>query len=403
MGHTWYIDSTNGTNQANGLSEQTPRLNWNGISIEPGDTVLLHRGSLFRSSIISPDGMPSAPIVWGAYGEGVNPIICGSINCSCAQNWNQVSNCIWEAVGLPQDEVCNLIFNYGASFGTLRWTPEELQNTGDWYFSHYGVEGIIPTCASPQLLVYAPQNPATYWQNIEVAVFGKRWLVRAYHDVVFQDITFLNGGVHGFATIDSARISILRCRFENIGGCVWSKEQKIRFGNGVEFWNSAYDNRVEDCIFHQIYDSAVTHQGCGEYPVPERLFFRGNRFTCCGMASYEIRDVIPRQTVFSYNYCSEGGMGFSSQGEIRPRRSEIWPQPMGHHLFVWRIKSPTRLGEIRVEHNTFGSVPFGSAEYSIVSPESEAQIHFYKNIFHTGKPEQALYRNGKYIKIEGIN
>lgn len=393
----WYIDPQNGRDLADGLAENTPRKDWRGIDIRPGDSVLFRRGTVYRGGIQSPPGEPGAPVVWGAYGEGEAPVICGSVPVS---GWRQVRENIWEAVGLPHDEVCNLIFDDGASFGTLRWTKEELCEPGDWWFSHYGCHGKFPD-EKMTLLVFSEQDPSLVWGSIEAAIFGPRMLGTAKHDVVFQDLTFKNSGVHGVACTASARISVLRCRFENIGGCVWSKELQIRFGNGVEFWCAAQDNRVEDCTFHQIYDSGVTHQGAGDYPVPARLIYRNNTFAYFGMAAYEIRDVIPYDTVFSGCRCTEGGLGFSAQGETRPRRSEIWPQPMGHHLFIWRIDQSTPGGSILIEDNFFGTVPFGSAEYSIIAPEAEAQITFRNNTFAVDDPSTAIFRCGEYVSADG--
>lgn len=392
----WYIDPAAGTG-GDGLSAETPKNDWRGIDIRPGDSVLFKRGSLYRGSIQSPPGEPGAPVVWGAYGEGEAPVICGSVS---VPGWRQVRENIWEAVGLPHDEVCSLIFDGGACYGTLRWTEEELTEPGDWWFSHYACHGKFPD-EKMTLFVYSEQDPALVWNSIEAAVFGPRMLGTAKHDAVFQDLTFRNSGVHGIACIEAERISVLRCRFENIGGCAWSRELHIRFGNGVEFWRSASDMRVEDCVFHEIYDSCVTHQGAGDYPVPARLSFRNNTFARYGMAAYEIRDVIPLDTEFTGNRCIEGGLGFSMQGETRPRRSEIWPQPMGHHLFIWRIDEPTPGGCIRIENNYFGSVPFGSAEYSIIAPEAEEQILFARNVFETEHPETAIFRCGEYVSADG--
>ncbi|MBR6790446.1 MAG: right-handed parallel beta-helix repeat-containing protein [Oscillospiraceae bacterium] len=396
----WYIDPQNGSDLADGLTENTPRKDWHGTFLAPGDTVLFRRGTVYRGSIQSPSGEPGNPIVWGAYGEGNTPVICASVNCSDPSFWREVSENIWEAAGLPHDEVCNLVFDDGASFGTLRWTVEELCEPGDWWFSHYGCHGKYPN--EPMTLrVFSNGCPADVWKDIEVVLYADRQLATASHDVVFQDLTFKNSGVHGIACIESARISVLRCRFENIGGCVWNRELRIRFGNGVEFWRAAQDNRVEDCTFRQIYDSGVTHQGAGDYPVPAGLTYRNNTFACFGMAAYEIRDVIPYDTVFSGCRCTEGGLGFSAQGETRPRRSEIWPQPMGHHLFIWRIDRPTPGGGILIEDNFFGTVPFGSAEYSIIAPEAEAQITFRNNIFAVDDPSTAIFRCGEYHFAEG--
>ena len=395
MDKIYYIDPENGSSSADGLSPETAVSSPRCISPEAGDTILLKRGTTFRGAIFSPNGTPDAPIVWSAYGEGELPIVSGSVDFSDAEKWKNVRENIWEAVGLPMDEVCNIIFNGGESFGTLRWNEEDLCGDGDFIFSHFGVSGKIPAGETPRLLVYSHDNPGVLYDSIELAVFGSRCVAQAVHDVVFSDIAFINSGVHGFATANAARISILRCRFENIGGCVWSKKLKIRFGNGVEFWDKAMDSRVEDCVFNEIYDSCTTHQGARTTP-PMRITIRGNKFRNYGMAAFELRELIPIDTIFSDNVCEGAGVGFAMQGDLHPRRSEIFPQPMGHHIFAWKIPHATERGSMWVERNYFGSAPEGSAEYSIIAPEAEDQIHFSDNFYETGRPERDLFRYGKY-------
>ena len=66
-------------------------------------------------------------------------------------------------------------------------------------------------------------------------------------------------------------------------------------------------------------------------------------------------------------------------GEELPRKSEIWPQPMGHHIFLWRIKSAVEGGSLSIKHNRFGKAPVGAAIYSIISPEAEGQMDIDNN------------------------
>ena len=66
-------------------------------------------------------------------------------------------------------------------------------------------------------------------------------------------------------------------------------------------------------------------------------------------------------------------------GEVLPRRSEIWPQPMGHHIFLWRMDQATEGGHLEITDNDFGPAPVGAAIYSIISPEAESQIHLDNN------------------------
>ena len=102
------------------------------------------------------------------------------------------------------------------------------------------------------------------------------------------------------------------------------------------------------------------------------------------MAAFEYRDQLPIQSSFTGNTCLNAGCGFAMLGEELPRYSEIWPQPMGHHLFFWRIPQASPGGSLEVSGNTFGPAPVGAAIYSIIAPEAEAQITLNNNRYTEG-------------------
>ena len=80
--------------------------------------------------------------------------------------------------------------------------------------------------------------------------------------MIISDLEFRNNGLHGIAGEEGGRnLCVENCRFTKIGGAVWDKKQKIRFGNAFECWNAAENVEVKHCVFDDIYDSAVTHQG----------------------------------------------------------------------------------------------------------------------------------------------
>ena len=79
-------------------------------------------------------------------------------------------------------------------------------------------------------------------------------------------------------------------------------------------------------------------------------------------------------------------------GEDIPRKSEIWPQPMGHHIFLWRIDEPTDEGRLEIKNNIFQDAPVGSAIYSIISPAAEAQMELKNNIL-VGNISEAYHLN----------
>jgi hypothetical protein len=99
------------------------------------------------------------------------------------------------------------------------------------------------------------------------------------------------------------------------------------------------------------------------------------------MAAFEYRDVLPIDSSFENNVCLNAGCGFAMLGEELPRYSEIWPEPMGHHIFLWRIPKASEGGSLKIVNNHFGPAPVGAAIYSIISKEAEAQITLDNNTY----------------------
>ena len=195
-------------------------------------------------------------------------------------------------------------------------------------------------------------------------------------NVKFEGLHFLCGGVHGYAGNSAENVSFSECVFEHIGGCAWDANRKIRFGNGIEFWNGCKNVKIENCDFYDIYDSCFTTQGdgknCGEF---ENIEVLSNNFSNYGMAAYEIRDKIGKNVRFEFNVCDGAGAGFAMLTDFSPRMSEIYPEPMGFHIFAWRIYAPTENGSVRIMSNIFRGIPAGKQTmYANIDGEALKQI-----------------------------
>lgn len=400
---TYYIDSRDGSSLNSGLNEGEALSDYRQIKkIEPGDIVLFRRGSVFRRGIFSPDGAPGKPILYGAYGEGEKPVFSGSVNVSDPKLWMEREPNIWQYTGTLGSEVCNVVFNGGESCGLLAWHYEDLKKQGYWYDSAIGsCEGNAIPLAGPQgFFLYSKGNPGTVYHEVEAAVYGDRLLASGRRHVIFDGLVFRNSGVHGYADQFCEDVTVRNCEFRFIGGGVWNREQHIRFGNAFEMWEDARDCCFEHNICDNIYDSCVTHQGSANCQPPKRVYFRNNLFRNYGMAAYEARDRIGIEVYFEDNTCIGAGEGFAMQDETPPRRSEIWPQPMGHHLFLWRIEGTTDDGCIFVRGNNFDSPPYGAAVYSICSPAAEAQFTMDKNTYRVKAGSLLTRWGGKNYKGE---
>ena len=373
---TYYIDQLNGNDTLDGLSPETARQNYTDIDVQAGDTVLFKRGSFYRDKLYA-----TQYVSYGAYGEGELPTFCGSFDVSLPEDWEETDTPnVWKCTKPIIGDVGNIVYNESDCTATFRWEKEELCAQGDFYDERNGLgDRFKPALDEKTLYVYSVGNPATVYSHIEAVGYHTRQLVSLGNGMSFENLHFMNSGVHGLAGSGN-NITVRNCVIENIGGCAWSKNLKIRFGNAFEIWAKGNDILIENCTFKNVYDSCVTHQGPGEKTQPaEHFICRNNIFDTYGMAAFEYRDKLPIDSSFTGNTCLNAGCGFAMLGEELPRYSEIWPQPMGHHIFMWRIDHATEGGNLVIEDNVFGPAPVGAAMYSIISPEAEAQTHLDNN------------------------
>ena len=425
----YYVASNSGKPENDGLSELTPKSSYRELEIVPGDTILFKAGSVYRDAIHSPCGEEGKYITWDMYGEGEKPLFLGSVNLHDASLWTEKEKNIWACSYDFKSDVCNLIFDGDKECGVLAWEYEDLNAKGKWHFTYMGYLGdgksnkVVPehiVKSGKVLYVYCEGNPAEVYSDIECAVYGHRCLIAGNKYIRFNNIAGKYSGVHVYGQSMVKDVKISNCDFRFIGGCVWDRIQRIRFGNGIEVWEYGEDVTLEHSYFDQVYDSCTTHQGFKNEKPCVRINIVNNIFKNYGMAAYELRDLVALDTHFDGNICIGAGRGFSLQGETPPRKSELWPQPMGHHLFIWRIYGPTENGCITVRNNVFHDAPYGAAVYSTAHPDADAQLVFENNIYYKdedtylvrlgnknyGKNEFALYQKeqnkDKGSRVENI-
>lgn len=375
----YYMDPLQGDDTWAGISPDCPRKDYRQLQLQPGDTVLFRRGSIIRDTLDRVAGAPGQPITYGAYGEGINPIFCGCVDVRQREKWVEEAPNIWRYTELALPEVGNVIFDCGKGCGTLRWEEALLTQQGDWFDSTMGLQG--EPVESRRFLLYSEGNPADVYGRIECS--RAKYVVSPNADwTVCEDLCFF-GGMHAMA-YGADHVRIRRCSFAYIGGAVWSRERRIRYGNAVEFWEHGEDIVVENCYFDNVYDSCITHQGPhGKCEPAKKLIMRNNLCMRYGMGAYEARDRMLLASEFTGNICVDAGGGFGAQGDTVPRNSEIYPQPMGHHVFLWRMDGAEENGCFTISDNVFYDAA-GAAIYSIIDPGAEAQMVLKYNRYQTG-------------------
>lgn len=376
----YYIDSTLGKNSNDGLTPSSPIKSHENLELKSGDIVLFKRGTSYRTGIKSPS-LEGDPITYSSYGEGAPPVFYGSRNYSGCSFWKQTDQKnIWKLDVLLDDEPCNIVFNHGDDFGKLAWSFSELNSQGKWWSNTFGKRVKRESFETSELFLYSCDNPGLFYEDIEIALFGTKSILQAFKNTFFDGLHILNSGVHGFGISRPENVLFNNCIFENIGGCVWDLSRRIRYGNGVECWDGGKNVTVSNCEFKNIFDSCFTTQGSSTMERHENITCISCTMEKFGMAAYEIRDRIGKNILFENNFCTDAGYGFALNDEPVPRYSEIYPEPMGHHIFIWR-GIPTGEGHIEIRNNTFRGKPTGQVVYTRSDSLSAAsQISIHDNI-----------------------
>lgn len=400
----YYIDPQNGLETNSGISPEQPRKDYRALKLVPGDTVLFCRNRVIRDTLDRVKGTADHPITYGSYGEGINPVFCATTDVRFRDKWVCVAPNIWKYTDNTLSEVHNVIFDYEKGCGTLRWEEQDLVSQGDWYDSCMGMKG--EKGDDRRFLLYSIGNPADVYGRIECSVDSFRLISLNTEYTICQDLCFF-GGLVAMA-MGANHVTIRRCSFGYVGGRVWSRERRIRCGNAIEFWDFGEDILIENCYFDNIYDSCITHQGNhGSSQLAKNLVMQNNLFMHYGMGAYEARDRMLVNSSFTDNICVDAGGGFGAQGDTIPRKSEIYPQPMGHHVFLWRMDCAEDEGRFEISNNVFYDAQ-GAAIYSIIDPEAEKQLVLHGNRYQTYNTEllnsfsQKSYADFKSYQASGI-
>lgn len=275
----WYV-SLSGNANNNGETPETAwdsldALNKNSDKLNPGDTVFFKRGDVFRGFINAKSG-----VSYGAYGAGEKPRIYGSMRNHINDDWHETENGLWTVETEFPADVGNIIFDEGKMVGVKRLKKEDIADRFDYWCDHDDENRIY---------IKLDSHPKEFFKSIEIAF--NLWMFRIddrSYDINIENLCFKYCGGHGIRATYSKNITVKGCEFEFIGGCYLSgfKDGTVRYGNAIEFMSGCQNILVEKCFFSQIYDSAITHQGCGYY-CAENIVFKNNLIEYCGMGSIE--------------------------------------------------------------------------------------------------------------------
>lgn len=234
---------------------------------------------------------------------------------------------------LPAD-VGNIIFDHGRACGWKKWTEDDLQQLGDFYYSPYD------EC----VYMRYDGNPAAANKSIELALRTTIVNQGSAHDVLYENLAVRYGAAHGFGGGDTKRITIRGCDIYYIGGGhQYTKNGRpVRFGNGIEFWGNADEHLVENNRLWEIYDAALTNQGRGNgkeiRSIETNIIYRNNVIWNAEYSFEYWNNDVTENIIFVNNTCVDAGTVWSHGHR---------PNPNGAHLMFYNNPAKTKNFVIR--------------------------------------------------------
>lgn len=308
QGKTYYI-SYRGNDGNTGDSEDNA---WQTVSayiahigqLKPGDAVLFERGGIYRGSFPLKSG-----VTYGAFGSGPKPCIYG-----CPKNYADQS--LWVYTGTENVWACTehlvydigvIVFDHGKAVG-LKKLNGRAELKENYQFYHDLPSGRV-------YLYFNKGNPGAVFQDIELCPRQHVLNGGTATDITIDNLCIKYGGAHGISFCDTRNVRITNCEVGWIGGSL--QFEHVRFGNGIEFWNSCENVTIENCWVYQCYDAGITHQG-DPGSTESKVTFRGNliEYCCYAIELFLIKSQgLMKDILYEDNILRFSGYGW---GEQRP-------------------------------------------------------------------------------------
>lgn len=241
---------------------------------------------------------------------------------------------------IPCDVGC-VILDHGKAWGIKKWDLASLKDLLDYWYDP----------AACRLYIRMNGNPGKLYRSVELAL--KRHIVSqgGCHDITYDGLAVRYGAAHGFGGHGTRNITIRNCDVCWIGGALQHMNADgypVRYGNGIEFWNCASNNLVENNRIWEIYDAALTNQGQGSDRDRSDQIDITYRNNLIWNAEYSFEywnrpeSAITKNVLFEHNTCIDAGCGWAHNQ--RPDRN-------GAHLMFYQ--NPAKTKNLVVCNNIF--------------------------------------------------
>ncbi|MBA2401454.1 MAG: right-handed parallel beta-helix repeat-containing protein, partial [Bradyrhizobium sp.] len=173
FGAVYCVDAASGSDGNPGTSaapwRSLTKVNAVQASLQPGDSVLLRRGTTFAGPLLtSASGSAGLPITYGAYGDGAKPVITGLVSVT---SWTSVGGGVFEATVPSAPAATRVVVLDGAVTAKGRYPNRGTGNGG--YL-------VIDSSSGPNSLTDDALASMSNWTGAEVVIRKNRWIVDRY-------------------------------------------------------------------------------------------------------------------------------------------------------------------------------------------------------------------------------
>ena len=340
---TYYVSSNGTSSDGTNINDPINLDTLNQKEIKSGDTILFKCGDTFFGDVdLDVNQTDDRKIKISSYGTGDMPTI--SAYKYIGNAWEQYSDNIYRIdikntqnftgitydhqyaynVGFMEDDSGNKYYNKKISI-------EALSKQYDFYSDN-----------EQYLYMYTNSNPYTTLGQLKVAVRISLLYLRSNMEV--SNIRFAYTGAHGIVgggTLEN--IKVTNCIIENIGGSYLYPTDEIRYGNGIEFYESDTKNvEITNNIIRNVYDVGFTMQGSAGSGTD--IFVHDNVFVSNSQDS-EIWEDPPATGINNYQFYNNISINQQRGWGYEARPDKDWS---GHILFWEYHIEPT---DIYFHHN----------------------------------------------------
>lgn len=249
------------------------------------------------------------------------------------------------STNMPID-VGNIIFfeNSNRVCGRKKGNLSDLAQQNDFWYDN----------TNKCLTIYSAENPAQKYTNIECALKQNIIYIKSKCFITIDGLDVAYGSLTGICCEYAHDIKINNCSISYTGGSFTNGSSHIRFGNGIDFWNTTTNCIVTNNFITQVYDAAITNQGIG-FNTQRNIQYRNNTISYCeySLELWDCRDIndtiepidpIMDSIYFENNFCSFAGGGWSHTQRV---------DPSGRHIALY--SSTANATNIFIRYNTFHS------------------------------------------------